>query len=45
MEEGAESVIIHGGERTDVVIFADQPVDNYWIRIETLESSTVAGVS
>ncbi|KAJ8320861.1 LOW QUALITY PROTEIN: hypothetical protein KUTeg_002448 [Tegillarca granosa] len=43
IEEGAESVIIHGGERVDIVIFADQPIDNYWIRIETLESKTVAG--
>ncbi|KAK3083782.1 hypothetical protein FSP39_003158 [Pinctada imbricata] len=32
-----ESLIIHPGERFDFVIYATQPVDNYWIRGETLE--------
>ncbi|KAK3108165.1 hypothetical protein FSP39_002376 [Pinctada imbricata] len=35
--EVAESVIIGNGERFDILVHADQPVDNYWVRVETLE--------
>ncbi|XP_071140315.1 uncharacterized protein [Mytilus edulis] len=35
----ADSVIINAGERYDVIIDADQPVGNYWIRAKTLESN------
>ena len=32
-----DSVILHSGERFDIIIEANQAVDNYWIRAETLE--------
>lgn len=31
-------VIVHTGERYDVLVTADQPMNNYWIRAETLET-------
>ena len=34
----ASSVIVHSGERYDIIVEADQPVDNYWIRAETLNA-------
>ena len=37
----AESVILHNGERYDIELTADQPVDNYWIRAQTLEDGVV----
>ena len=33
----ADQVVIHGGERYDFYIIADQPVSNYWIRALTIE--------
>ncbi|XP_042889082.1 laccase-like [Penaeus japonicus] len=32
----ADSLVIYSGERFDVVLEADQPVDNYWIRFNGL---------
>ena len=32
-----ESIVVNPGERYDVILTADQPADNYWIRAETLE--------
>ncbi|XP_066285307.1 uncharacterized protein [Branchiostoma lanceolatum] len=40
----AESFIINTGERYDFYITANQRVDNYWIRAETLEETDIYGV-
>ncbi|KXZ53889.1 hypothetical protein GPECTOR_6g807 [Gonium pectorale] len=32
----AEALILTPGERADLVLYADQPVDNYWINVCTL---------
>ncbi|OWF53933.1 L-ascorbate oxidase-like [Mizuhopecten yessoensis] len=34
----AESVVVHSGERFDVIIRADQRPGSYWIRTETLDT-------
>ncbi|XP_019647142.1 PREDICTED: laccase-1-like [Branchiostoma belcheri] len=39
----AESFIINTGERYDFYITANQPVRNYWIRAETLETTDIYG--
>ncbi|KAJ8311568.1 hypothetical protein KUTeg_010923 [Tegillarca granosa] len=33
----AESLIVQAGERYDVLVHADQPTGNYWIRARTIE--------
>ena len=35
-----DAVILSGGERFDVIIYADKPVGNYWIRVETTATKT-----
>ncbi|CAH1266280.1 Hypp3333 [Branchiostoma lanceolatum] len=41
----AESFIINTGERYDFYITANQRVDNYWIRAETLEETDIYGTT
>ena len=33
----ADYVVVHTGERYDVYIEANQPVDNYWVRVEFVD--------
>ena len=33
----AESVIIHPGERFDFLLNANETIDNYWIRAQSME--------
>ncbi|KAK3085316.1 hypothetical protein FSP39_001371 [Pinctada imbricata] len=40
---GGESIVIHTGERADVMIYADKAIGNYWIRLETLETENSGG--
>lgn len=40
-----QSVVVNTGERIDMLITADKPPGNYWIRIETLEYTTKSGVT
>ncbi|XP_069141172.1 uncharacterized protein [Argopecten irradians] len=35
--EVAESFVISPGERYDFILYADQPIGNYWVRAESLE--------
>ncbi len=42
--EDVDYVIVHTGERYDVLVTANQPVNNYWIRAETLEPPQTNGV-
>ncbi len=37
--EEVDYVIVHTGERYDVLVTADQTAENYWIRAETLETN------
>ena len=37
-----ESIIINPGERYDFELLADQPVGNYWIRVDSTEVSRLA---
>ncbi|XP_021370300.1 laccase-3-like isoform X2 [Mizuhopecten yessoensis] len=39
--ETAESFIISPGERYDFILHANQPIGNYWIRAESLESNNM----
>ena len=41
----ADSFILFGGERFDVIIKADRPVGNYWIRVENTATKTKDEVS
>ena len=36
-----ESFVIHPGERFDFLLKADRKVDNYWIRANSMEVSTM----
>ncbi|XP_055998671.1 uncharacterized protein LOC130047473 [Ostrea edulis] len=39
----AESVMVFGGERVDFIVLASEDINNYWIRMETLEAANNAG--
>lgn len=40
-----ESLIMYNGERYDVIINGDQPVDNYWLRVVGLADCEVKNAS
>lgn len=42
--EICDYIIIQSGERYDVIIAADGPVENYWIRLEDLTTQDIHGV-